>query len=258
MSALGQCVGRVPIATRGNKPGHTLGALCAAFRFACMWDSTLDVTLNGTDASGLGDQMPRYPRRWLGVAMDLSQGTASAQPLATGAPSYGGYQSLAFTSGSFDQLMRTNTSLVDSHDVTCLIIARIRAATGLSLVSNVTPFTSGFDLERSGGASVNFRPFPAGNNIIGSYGTSLPMAWVFLSPFNDVPLCTTNGAAYVVGASARTVAAAGGSQLAIGDVPGTGAGPIDMDWLFTAIAQYQVSPAVGVVLAFCAKNKYGG
>lgn len=257
MSALGQCVGRVPIATRGNKPGHTLVALCAAFRFACVWDSTLDVTLNVADVSGLGDQMPRYPRRWLSVAIDLVQAAGANQPLATGAPAYAGYGSIAFTQANLDRLARANTSIYGTSDITVLAVARIRAANGISIIGNVTPFSDGVDLERSGGAALNFRPFPAGNNVMGSYGTTAPTAWLFKSPFNAVPRSTTNGGAYETGTTARTVAASATAAMSIGELGG-GGGPIDMDWLFSAVAQYAVSDAVGVMLAFCGKNKYGG
>jgi hypothetical protein len=241
---------------RTSKPGHKLLELCAAFRFSAAWDSTLDVTLNGTDVSALGDQMPRFPRRWLSVAINLIQASAGNQPLSTGAAAYLGYTSIAFTQANLDRLARANTSLYDTTDIVVLAVARIRAANGISIIGNVTPFSDGVDLERSG-ASLNFRPFPAGNNIMGSFGTVAPQAWLILSPFNEIPQMTTNGAAYDTGTTARTVAAAATAVMTIGELGG-GGGPFDMDWLFSAVAQHGVSPAVGAMLAFCARNKYGG
>lgn len=229
----------------------------AALRADFFHDSTLDVTLNGTDVSGLGDQHVRWPRRYNMTAWDLSQGTGANQPLSTGAPAYGGYGSIQFTAANLDRLFRATTLFLQTNDATLFTVQKSGGA-GQSIMGNINAFSSGLDLEYGGAAFIDARPFPAGDNNFSLLDTTKIQAVVVRTRFNRIPDMSVDGSVFAVAGApaARTTAVSGAAPLTLGSASGANQ-CMTMDWTFGGGFSYELPANYGYLIARAALRRYG-
>ena len=257
MSAYGQRLGRAAVNVHSAKKGSDLLRLCAALRATAIYDSTLDLTLNGTDVSGLANQGLRFPRPLNAIAsLDLTQGTGANQPLSTGAPTYGGFGSIQFTAANNDTLFKSNIDLAGLGPITFVIAAKF--TTNGSPISNsngigsgVTFRTDNRSLQNLGGGG---RTFSVG----GALDTTAPHVLVASQDGGE------NSGQLLVDGTALTMTPAGtvgaipgaAATLALGSIQPTATLPTGMDFLFLAVFQYFMPANLGRAVSAAARAKY--
>lgn len=195
----------------------------AGYGLAGVWCSWLVVSLNGTDVSAAGDRS--------GNGRDEVQASPASQPLYTGAPTYGGRPSVAFTAATSDALSCSNANLSNA-DVTVVSIQRIRVAGTSFIASNSNTLSNGIAI---GTISTRAANALGQTSHLGSLpSTTKPEMWIAMFPAaSSVPTLLVNNAADALsGAATVKVATTATSTVRIGDAGGSF--PIDMDWLATA------------------------
>jgi hypothetical protein len=213
------------------------------------WLSDRGLTLNGTDVSGLAD--------FSGNGRDLSQGTASAQPLSTGAPTYDGITCIQFTSASSDALTRGSTNIVGTGPITIMSVQAFRATTaGVHCLVGNTSATNGAAL-CANGAARECLDHGIAQHDDANFTTSTLETWMMRQSAAAVPTLTVNGvAASVSGASTGIADPGAGGVVGIGGGFGALASS-DVDWLAAVIFTVNISDSVAQRLNHWVGAKYG-
>lgn len=260
MSAVGQVRGRTSRATRGNKPGYKLTEIAVAFGASAVFSSNLDVTLNGTDVSALGDQTPRYPRAWDPNSYSVAQASAPLQPLSTGAPVYGNQTSIAFTLANNDSLARAATNLIGTGDKTFFSVHRLRTSlAGLQMIfsNESVATTAGMGIGYNTGVTREIHNAAVTNELFGNASLVAAEVWCCRKFAGVLATATVNNTPTVVGGGNTNDSTPGaGAILAIGDIGGTWQSP-DMDWLFSALFTRVLSDSVAYMLTKTAGTQIG-
>lgn len=256
MSAIGQCIGRVPLNVRSYKNSQDFARLGALLRATASYDSSIDITLNGTDVSNMGTQALRYPRPLNAIAsLDLGQPTPANQPLYTGAPTYGGFQSVEFSAASPDKLFKANTNLIGLDPISFVIVRKLLTTKNV-YVANSVGVTGGLwiraltnnSLQNLGGGGRTFTDGASDSNL------HVLAAGQDRSQTNALMLI--DGTPVAV-AAAGTMGADPGptAQLSIGDHAAGGAAT-DMDFLAMHIFQYMLPVNLAAALCAAARARY--
>lgn len=251
-----QTIGRTASATRCNKPKHKLVAVANGFRLPGVWDARLGITLNGTDVSVLASQ--GGPRPWLGLSLDVSQGTAGQQPLATGAPQYNSEPSVAFTAATSDELVRVPQQLFNTGPYTIFGVIRNY---GTSAFCGLTSF------DDNGSVGVQYGTLGTGNRNVNHGGvashsdaamsTTAPEVFVITRFPGTVPTLRINNVMVAIGGGGAPGLAQAGGTAAIRLGTYGGGTHADMDFLFEAAAPFAISANIAFRLSKMGGARFG-
>lgn len=241
---------------RGRRRFHLATGNPLKFRawgLAGLWFSEKSVTLNGADASAIGDQS--------GSGRNLAQGTAGQQPLYTGAPIYNKWPSIQFTAASSDSLQLAATNVVGTGPVTLFGVWAVRGATAgvkailgnTSVVGGIAAVVNNATLTR---ASYNQA---LAVHLDANMPASTAEVWALRQSQGGLPTLQVNGAAQSLSdATAGITDAGGGAALYIGGANGVGGiGNCDTDWLMGAVFTSVVTDLPMQRLNHAACAKYG-